>query len=73
MAEYPTGDYVEVKHEANFVSFIKIDSIFIVLNTRLSLSLRVGMYDDGKLKKVWIYTVKPVYNGHPWDLKKVAV
>jgi hypothetical protein len=19
------------------------------------------------------YTVKPVYNGHPWDLKKVAV
>ena len=26
------------------------------------------------LKKLHIYsTVKPVYNGHPWDLKKVAV
>jgi hypothetical protein len=21
----------------------------------------------------YMYTVKPVYNGHPWDQKKVAV
>ena len=26
-----------------------------------------------RLKNVYAYTVKPVYNGHPWDLKKVAV
>jgi hypothetical protein len=51
MAEYPTGDYVEVKNEANFVSFIKIDSIFIVLNTRLSFSLWVGIFDDEIFKK----------------------
>jgi hypothetical protein len=24
-------------------------------------------------KKIFLGTVKPVYNGHHWDLKKVAV
>ncbi len=25
------------------------------------------------ISKMFRYTVKPVYNGHPWDLKNVAV
>ena len=26
-----------------------------------------------EINKNILYTVKPVYNGHPWDLKKAAV
>ncbi len=55
MAEYPTGDYVEVKNGANYVSFIKIDLTFIISHTRLSLSLWHCTFDNENQRTIWMY------------------
>ena len=35
--------------------------------------MHTGWREGGKVLKIVTYTVKPVYNRHPWDPKKVAV
>jgi hypothetical protein len=34
---------------------------------------RLSRFEKNLKSKIHLYTVKPVYNGHPWDLKNVAV
>ncbi len=46
-------------------------SMSFSVSLRLPLSLSVSMFSNGSCN-YWT-TVKPVYNGHPWVLKKVAV
>ncbi len=52
--------------------FVLLYRVFIELatiNRYKTVSIRVSQIEPDP----YIYTVKPVSNGHPWDLKKVAV
>jgi hypothetical protein len=47
---------------------------FVRLSVYLFVRLSVCLVQKIILNYIFLLnTVKPVYNGHPWDLKKVAV
>jgi hypothetical protein len=61
-----TGPFIILSNLHIFVHYIGISQ-----DTTEDVS--VSNPQSGMKKGLNVYTVKPVYNGHPWDLKKVAV
>jgi hypothetical protein len=63
-----TDHSIKTSYEKNMFIVIIFAKILVIV---ITFQIKTADYGDFQLKKC--YTVKPVYNGHPWDLKKVAV